>query len=385
MAENQRVLWVHSGGWKRHAAISYIGVHNAWSFARCGVECHLFMPDAGDDSATEDDLRNFYGLEPDPKLIIHRVCLRRRWWHMRHPYFTHAEEYARVLRRTGSLLVLTREQRFLPTLARLVRRDGCRGLFETHFLYADQTWRTDPTSRGDRRRGALERKYLPQITGIVAITGDQLRLYQEALPGLRGLAAPLGAKTLALAADDEGRRQRRCAAYIGHLLTTKGVPRLLGTAQLLAQHNLSLALFGGTPEEVSRVGTVADNVSCTPFLPPAEMFNALALRASLGVVALEDNFCNQHLTCPVKALDFLALGMPVVASDLPSTREVLGNAGVFFPAGDTTRMVAEISRLLDDPVRYGTYSQLARERSAELSWPNRARRILDWIGGEGSG
>lgn len=373
-------MWVHSGGWKSHAAISYIGVHNAWSFASCGVECHLFMPDTGNDSATEEDLRGFYGLEPDPHLIVHRVRLKRHWWHLRHPYFAHAEEQARALRQSGPLLVLTREQRFLATLARLVRRDDCRGLFETHFLYADQGWRTDPISRGDRKRGALERTYLPRISGIVAITSDQLKLYQTALPGLRGIAASLGAKTLALDADDEERRQRRCAAYIGHLLTTKGVPRLLGTAQQLAQHDVRLALFGGTPEDVARVGAVAANVSCTPFLPPADMFKAVAQRASLGVVALEENFCNRHLTCPVKALDFLALGMPVVASDLPSTREVLGNAGIFFPAGDTARMVAEISRLLDDPDLYRKHARLARERGADLSWPKRARRILDWVG-----
>ena len=379
-----RVLWVHSGSWKSHAAISYIGVHNAWSFAQRGVESHLLMPDLGENSSIDADLREFYGLEPDPKLTVHRVRFSRRWWHMRHPYFAFARSYAEELLRVAPLLVLSREQRFLPDLAQLARHPDCRCLFETHFLYADQRWRDGTASRGDRKRGALERRYLPRLHGIVAITSDQLRLYRHALPGLRGLAAPLGAKSLALSlGDPEARRLRRSAAYIGHLLSTKGVPRLLATVDQLAQHDIRLALFGGTPEDVGRMGAVAPNASFTPFLPPAQMFDAVARQASVGIVALEDNFCNRHLTCPVKALDFLSLGMPVVASDLPSTREVLGDAGVFFPAGDTARMVAEIARLLDNPAIYREASRRSRQRAEALSWPGRAQRILDWVASDG--
>ena len=90
-----RVLWVHTGSWKSHAAISYIGVHNAWSFAQIGYETHLLMPDSSSKSDTDLDLRSFYGLEPHPLLHIHRINLKRNWWNLRHPYFAFAEHMAR--------------------------------------------------------------------------------------------------------------------------------------------------------------------------------------------------------------------------------------------------------------------------------------------------
>ena len=378
-----RVLWVHSGSWKSHAAISYIGVHNAWSFAQCDVETHLLIPDHGEDSATDIDLQDFYGLKADPRLHIHRIRLKKQWWHLRHPYFAYAERFARALLKNDRLLVLSREQRLLPVLARLSRQPGCVCLFETHNLYINQSWReASDISRGDRKRSALERVYLPRLQGIVAITAEQFKLYHKALPTINGLALPLGVKLLTL--PDEGeceaRRARRTVAYIGHLLQSKGIPGMLSVAGDLASHGIRLALFGGSQVEADKLcgdaGLSASAVSCTPFLPPAQMFRALAETASIGIVALEDTFYNRHLTCPVKALDFLALGMPVVASDLPSTREVLGDAALYFLPGDTQQMSSAINRLLGDEKLYAELSRHANARAAALSWEARAKAIL---------
>ncbi len=380
-----RVLWVHSGSWKRHAAISYIGVHNAWSFAKIGYETHLLMPDIDSSSETESDLREFYGLEPHPRLHIHRVNIRRRWWNIQHPYFTLAERKAHALSRTEPLVVLTREQRFLPQLARIAQNPNCKSLFEAHFLYADQAWRNAASiSRGDQKRGLLERKYFPQISGVVAITSDQLSLYQKTLPRLKGIVAPLGIKTLVLPDEQEiqNRFERRRVAYIGHLMRSKGIPGMLSATKALSKKNIQLAMFGGSPAEAKQLLDTEEakesNFSITPFLPPAEMFRELGRVASIGIVALEENFYNRHLTCPVKALDFLALGMPVVASDLPSTREVLGDAALYFPANDGKLMVDQISNLLDNASLYCSLSKIACARATLLCWESRAKELIDW-------
>ncbi len=344
------------------------------------------MPEVGPPGDTDSDLVNFYGLAPRPLLNIHRINLRRHWWNIQHPYFSLAENRANELRRTKPLLVLSREQRFLPQLARLAAKPNCHCLFETHYLYADQTWRNSASiSRGDQKRGALERKYLPQIDGIVAITADQLKLYQKALPGLHGVVAPLGVKSLPTpkAHEIETRRKRRVVAYIGHLMRSKGIPAMLSVAGALSKVNIRMAMFGGTPEEAENLrGTTEakdNNVSVTPFLSPAKIFQVLAETSSIGIVALEDNFFNRHLTCPVKALDFLALGMPVVASDLPSNRDVLGDAALYFSPNDGRLMTEHISRLLNSPDLYRDLSEKACARAQLLRWESRAKSLIDSI------
>ena len=381
-----RVLWVHTGSWKSHAAISYIGVHNAWSFAQIGYETHLLMPDSSSKSDTDLDLRSFYGLEPHPLLHIHRINLKRNWWNLRHPYFAFAEDMARKLSQNAPLLVLSREQRFLPVLSRLTENTNCRCLFETHYLYADQSWRdSNRISRGDRKRRDLERKYLGKINGIVAITSDQLDLYRKVLPGLRGIVAPLGVKARPKpnTAQIEARRSRRTVAYIGHLMRSKGIPGMLSVVESLSRDNIRMIIYGGTDAEAKNLVASAqvanDKLVVNSFLPPADMFNALADSASLGIVALEDDFFNRHLTCPVKALDFLALGMPVVASDLPSTRDVLGEAAVYFSPGNIDQMRAKICDVLNDRELYARLSRYAIDRADLLSWESRARLLTRWL------
>jgi len=384
-----QVVWVHSGGWRTQAAISYIGVHNAWSFAQAGAKSHLLLPARKTDDSVEAGLREHYGLEPHPDLQIHRIAAQRRWWHWHHPFYTEAVRYVRRLRRemdrvdpSEPLVVLTREQRFLPFMAKLARLPRTVTLFEPHFFFVDQAWRGAPVSRGDRRRGALERDYLPRLHGLVCITGEQEKLYRQAMPALPTVHAPLGVKSLGQELQARPSwRERRILAYIGHLHGYKGIDALVEFGQQLAAEQVGVSLFGGTPDEVAAHRQACaqrgvDNLSWHPFLPPAQVFPVLSRVASVGIVALEDTYYNRNLTCPVKALDFLALGLPVVASDLPCTRDVLGEAGVYFTPGKMDSMLAKVVRLLADQDAYAAACRASRHQAVRLGWEARARTIL---------
>ena len=382
----QKVFWFHSGGWRTSAAISYVGVHNAWSFARLGIPTQLVMPAAEKQPDVSADLADYYAVPAESHLHIRPLCLHRRWWHLHHPLYAEAERLAQEAASTGErLLVLTREPRFLPALARLARLANVTALYEPHYLFIDQSWRGDTISAGDQRRGELERQYLPHISGLVCITAEQARLYRQRLPNLPIHTAPLGTKPelIASAGQEEIWRQRRTLAYIGHLHGYKGVDGMAGASHQLSQRQMRANFFGGTPSEAEAHRQQDQEHGFTgntwhSFLPPAAMFSALAASASVGVVALEDTFYNRHLTCPVKALDFLSLGMPVVAADLPSTRQVLGNAASYFPPGDMGAMLDALSTLLDSPSAYHAAAAASRQQAEHLAWPIRARGILDF-------
>jgi glycosyltransferase involved in cell wall biosynthesis len=109
------------------------------------------------------------------------------------------------------------------------------------------------------------------------------------------------------------------------------------------------------------------------------MHRALADKASLGVVMLQDTYYNRYLTCPVKALDYLSHGIPTIGSDLPSVREVLGHAGTYVDAGDVAGFVHSVKRLLDDPGHYEKMTSFCLQRAEEISWENRARHIVEFV------
>ncbi len=63
----------------------------------------------------------------------------------------------------------------------------------------------------------------------------------------------------------------------------------------------------------------------------------------------------------------LAFGKPVVASDQPTIREVLGNAGLTFRLGDPDDLYVQLQRLLADQELYEELSNAARQRAHEFS------------------
>jgi glycosyltransferase involved in cell wall biosynthesis len=82
------------------------------------------------------------------------------------------------------------------------------------------------------------------------------------------------------------------------------------------------------------------------------------------------------LTCPVKALDFLSHGLPIIASDLPSIREVLQNSGCLCSSSVAREFAEAIEKLLENQELYQSYSQLSYQRSELLQWRHRAEKVL---------
>jgi glycosyltransferase involved in cell wall biosynthesis len=67
-------------------------------------------------------------------------------------------------------------------------------------------------------------------------------------------------------------------------------------------------------------------------------------------------------------LEAMAVGTPVLASDIPIHREVAGDAAVFLPADDSARWAAEAAALLSDDNRRRELAASGRRRAGEFSW-----------------
>jgi glycosyltransferase involved in cell wall biosynthesis len=70
---------------------------------------------------------------------------------------------------------------------------------------------------------------------------------------------------------------------------------------------------------------------------------------------------------PSVLAEALTAGLPIVASDIPPNREVLGDAGVLFPAGDEATLRGVLLALMDDPGRLQALRLKSAERAGEFS------------------
>jgi glycosyltransferase involved in cell wall biosynthesis len=77
-----------------------------------------------------------------------------------------------------------------------------------------------------------------------------------------------------------------------------------------------------------------------------------------------------------KLLNYMACGRPVVASDTPVNRELLGHAGIFAAVDDAESFAERIMELLIDPDRAKAVGVVLQARaSQEFAWPVLARRL----------
>lgn len=80
---------------------------------------------------------------------------------------------------------------------------------------------------------------------------------------------------------------------------------------------------------------------------------------------------------PLKVAEAMAAGLPVVASDFDSVRELLADTGITVPSGDAQALAAALGRLLDDDTLRYTLGGAARKRAADvLDWKAVAARTL---------
>lgn len=78
-------------------------------------------------------------------------------------------------------------------------------------------------------------------------------------------------------------------------------------------------------------------------------------------------------------VEAMATGIPVVASDIPGYRAVVGQsgAGVLFPPGEHAVLAEVVAGLLEDKERRAAMGRAARARAACFSWDTVARQVED--------
>lgn len=130
-------------------------------------------------------------------------------------------------------------------------------------------------------------------------------------------------------------------------------------------------------EAAARALGIADRVHFTGMLPIDAVPECLA---ALDMAVIPKAAAHAS---PMKLIEYMALGLPIVAPDMPSIREALvdGTRGRIFPEGDMARMKDAVLELLRDRDLAASLGRRARERVfAELTWNRHAEKVLSAVG-----
>jgi glycosyltransferase involved in cell wall biosynthesis len=116
-------------------------------------------------------------------------------------------------------------------------------------------------------------------------------------------------------------------------------------------------------------------ISFPGWLPEGELFSYLAT-ADLGI-----DTSLQVEVSPVKVMEYMAQGLPVVCFDLQESKLLADGAGAFTPAGDIAEIAAKVVELLDDPTTRKQLGDTGRRLITEqLAWERQTPIYLRAIG-----
>lgn len=101
---------------------------------------------------------------------------------------------------------------------------------------------------------------------------------------------------------------------------------------------------------------------------PEEQLPAVLSAGDVVLYPMEDTLLNRAKS-PVKLLELMVMGLPIVAHKVGQTPEFLGDTGVLVEAGDVEAMSDAIAALLSEPERRKRLGEAARRRVwAEFNW-----------------
>jgi glycosyltransferase involved in cell wall biosynthesis len=104
--------------------------------------------------------------------------------------------------------------------------------------------------------------------------------------------------------------------------------------------------------------------------------------ADVALLPLAEGIVARCFTSPLKLFDYLAAGLPIVAVDYPTIREILrdGENCLLVAPNDPAALATAIRRLLADRVLASRLGQQARLDAADYTWDRRAERLLAAFG-----
>ncbi len=169
----------------------------------------------------------------------------------------------------------------------------------------------------------------------------------------------------------------KIALYTGHLFGWKGVYTLADAAAFLPE-DVSVLFVGGTPEDRAALQTyVGEHDLPRINFVPHQTPDKIPLYQKAADVLVLPNTAKEEAsrveTSPVKLFEYLASGKPIVASDIPSIRDIVSEKEVFFAKPDDGESFA---RVITEALK-GDLEKIeaARAFAWQHSWESRAEHI----------
>jgi glycosyltransferase involved in cell wall biosynthesis len=178
---------------------------------------------------------------------------------------------------------------------------------------------------------------------------------------------------------------RIVVGFVGSMKPWHGVEQLLDAFAGVHPHNPQAAIVfvgadSGQTDVLERAGRadLRNHAVWTGHVPHAEVPSLLG-RFDIAVapyLPVEDFYFH-----PLKIVEYLAAGKPVIYSDQGDLRALVGPGGLSYVPGSVPQLADRLAQLLGDPALRERLARSAALRGARLDWTVIAERVVCFAAG----
>jgi len=389
--DRDRVALVLKSDLGRKSAHVVQALHTASALVRQGARVRVVAPLAAG---------RFASLQQGGSTAAERIDhLRLRPVRRSSSYCRYLRSVLEELAADGFGTLYFRQVRIASMLLPAARELGFRVFMEAHQPYTTwalherkRLWSANGPSGWQRRLARFDRDYearcYRELTGVICTTAAMVARVARLDPHCPSLLLRNGVPEPPPASSVLPQAARPIdLIYAGRTSEAKCTDVLIRA--LLHLEGVGLTIVGGPTDAdlapfraLSRELGLQDRIEFLPWEEQAWLFKRIG-RAKLAVHPLAGRGSREWrlFTCPLKVLECMALGTPVVATDLPALREVIedGVTGRLVAPGDPAALAAGLRELLEDPGRAEQFARAARERAAHWTHAVRAERLWKFL------
>jgi glycosyltransferase involved in cell wall biosynthesis len=179
-------------------------------------------------------------------------------------------------------------------------------------------------------------------------------------------------------------RSRNVVYMAGNMQLFHGIRECIQAMSKVAATvpGVTLTLVGNIREDIGAIAAKTDprpEITLTGYLPYQEMYETLR-KGSIGLLVFQPDYYNAYIGLPNKLFDYMLCGLPVVASDFPEIRKVVGETecGVLVDPTDPDAIAEAIVYLLEHPDEARRMGENGRKAVLErYNWGEMEKRLLE--------
>ncbi len=314
-----------------------------------------------------------------------RWLKQKAWYYLVDHETFHARLYWPTIKDLRATVIVANDLPMLPVAARLADACGAQLVYDSHELYSEQEF---PAIERKRWQD-VERKFINRCNAIITVNESIADALQSRY-GLSGVHVILNAErcsappvlsrfwheTFGLPAD------AMVLLFQGGLSANRNLEQMVLAMRGLSNPRVHLALLGdgelqNTLAKLVERHQLADRVHLHPAVPQDRLLS-LTAAADAGIIPYQA-ICLNNLYCtPNKLFEFIAAGLPILASDLPEIRRIVAgqDIGKVGDLGKAEQIRIMIEDFFASPSQLETWRRNLRTARSLVCWEVEEKKLL---------